>query len=103
MRPTASTGNKQSLSIQDSPTHSSGPSWYHSQLFLVTEALTTATAISSQRRLGETSFLGKKAPFWSTILAVIVTAGAFGAATMALPQLSDALQSQRDFTLSSSP
>lgn len=49
------------------------------------------------------SFLGKRAPFWSIILAVIVTAGAFGAATMALPQLSDALQSQRDFTLSSSP
>jgi len=50
-----------------------------------------------------TSFLGKKAPFWSIILAVIVTAGAFGAATMALPQLSDTLQSQRDFTLSSAP
>ncbi len=47
--------------------------------------------------------MGKKAPFWSIILAVIVSAGAFSAATMALPQLSDALQFPRDFTLSSSP
>ncbi len=57
----------------------------------------------SIEEIRRTSFLGKRAPIWSIILAVIVTAGAFGAATMALPQLSDALQSQRDFTLSSSP
>ena len=104
MRHTASTGNKQSHSMHARP-------HYTLQRSFVVPLVVISRNGSAYRRhshllseeIRRTSFFGKRAPIWSIILAVIVTAGAFGAATVAIPQLSDALQSQRDFTLSSTP
>ena len=49
------------------------------------------------------SFLSKKAPLWSLVLAVLITAGALTGMMLAVPQLSDGSQALRDFSLAASP
>jgi hypothetical protein len=49
------------------------------------------------------SFLAKKAPLWSLVLAVLITAGAFTTLMLAVPQLADSSQALRDYSLAASP
>jgi len=49
------------------------------------------------------SFLTKKAPLWSLILAVLVTAGGFTSMIFVVPRLTADLQTLHDFSLAASP
>jgi len=53
--------------------------------------------------MGETSFFVKKTPVWSLILTAIITGASLTALILVVPQLSDAVQVTKDFSLAASP